>query len=104
MTIKFVDTSLLRVGYEEWNGDAPRAVMLLHGWPDSPRLWRRVASKLAAAGYRVIAPALRGFAPGTLATYSGSSSVRMLKRHLQHTLPGSTRGGIARISTFMFGS
>src|SRR5262249_55385932 len=27
----------------------------------------------------------------------------MLKRHLQHTFPGSTRGGMARISTFMFG-
>jgi pimeloyl-ACP methyl ester carboxylesterase len=63
MTIKFADTSVLRVGYEEWNGDAPRAVMLLHGWPDSPRLWRRVAPKLAAAGHRVIVPALRGFAP-----------------------------------------
>ncbi len=63
MTVKFADTSVLRVGYQEWNGDAPRAAMLLHGWPDSPRAWRRVAPKLAAAGYRVIVPALRGFAP-----------------------------------------
>ena len=41
-------------------------------------------------------------APGSF-TYSGSSGVRMLKRHLQHTSPGSLRGGMARISTFMFG-
>src|SRR5262245_30437215 len=36
-------------------------------------------------------------------TYSGSSGVRMLKRHLQHTWPASLRGGMARMSTFMFG-
>src|SRR5262249_53759493 len=36
-------------------------------------------------------------------TYSGSPSSRMLNRHLQHTLSGETRGGMARISTFMFG-
>src|SRR5262249_51416906 len=47
-------------------------------------------------------PALRVISPGSF-TYSGSSGVRMLKRHLQHTSPGSLRGGMARISTLMFG-
>src|SRR5262249_4632752 len=47
-------------------------------------------------------PALRVTSPGSF-TYSGSSGVRMLKRHLQHTLRESLRGGMARISTFMFG-
>ncbi len=61
--MKFVETPLLRVGYEDWNEKAARAVMLLHGWPDSQRTWRAVAPRLAAAGYRVIVPALRGFAP-----------------------------------------
>ena len=36
-------------------------------------------------------------------TYSGSCSSRMLNCHLQQTSPGSTRGGMARMSTFMFG-
>lgn len=63
--MKFADTSLLRIGYEEWNADAGRAIVLLHGWPDSPRCWRAVAPLLADAGYRVLAPALRGFAPTT---------------------------------------
>ena len=61
--LKFAETPLLRVGYEDWNAAAPRAVMLLHGWPDSQRTWRAVAPRLAAAGYRVVVPALRGFAP-----------------------------------------
>lgn len=40
--------------------DGP-AVMLLHGWPDAPRTWAEVAPGLAAEGYRVVIPALRGF-------------------------------------------
>ena len=38
-----------------------RPVVLLHGFPDSWRLWRYQIRVLAAAGYRVIAPDLRGF-------------------------------------------
>ncbi len=61
--VKTVDTSLLRVAYEEWNPQGERCVVLLHGWPDSPRCWSGVAPALAARGCRVLAPALRGFSP-----------------------------------------
>lgn len=36
-------------------------VLLLHGFPDSARLWRRQIPALVDAGYRVVAPDLRGF-------------------------------------------
>lgn len=36
-------------------------VLLLHGFPDSHRLWRKQVAPLVRAGYRVIAPDLRGF-------------------------------------------
>jgi pimeloyl-ACP methyl ester carboxylesterase len=36
-------------------------VVLLHGWPDTGDLWRHQVPALTAAGYRVIAPDLRGF-------------------------------------------
>lgn len=36
-------------------------VLLLHGFPDSHRLWRHQLPALAAAGYRAVAPDLRGF-------------------------------------------
>jgi len=62
-TLKYVDTSLLRVAYEEWNPAASRTVLLLHGWPDSIRSWSAVAPGLALAGWRVLVPALRGFMP-----------------------------------------
>ena len=62
-TLKQVDTSLLRVGYEEWNSAGSRTVVLLHGWPDSIRCWSGIAPGLALAGWRVLVPALRGFLP-----------------------------------------
>jgi pimeloyl-ACP methyl ester carboxylesterase len=41
-------------------GEGP-AVLLLHGFPDSHEVWRHQLPALAAAGYRAIAPDLRGF-------------------------------------------
>jgi pimeloyl-ACP methyl ester carboxylesterase len=49
------------VGLEvDVQGDGP-PVLLLHGWPDSHRLWRHQIEALVAAGFRTIAPDLRGF-------------------------------------------
>lgn len=61
--MKTVDTALLRIAYDEWNPGGGRTVVLLHGWPDSPRCWAHVGPALAQAGFRVLAPALRGFSP-----------------------------------------
>ena len=36
-------------------------VLLLHGWPDTSDLWRYQMPALARAGFRAIAPDLRGF-------------------------------------------
>jgi len=38
-----------------------RPVILLHGFPDSGRLWRHQVPALAEAGFRVIVPDLRGY-------------------------------------------
>ncbi|HEK1687812.1 TPA: alpha/beta hydrolase [Pseudomonas putida] len=59
----YVTTPTLQIGYLEWNPEGTRTAVLLHGWPDSPEGWTSVAQQLAAAGYRVVAPALRGFEP-----------------------------------------
>ncbi len=40
-------------------GDGPD-VLLVHGFPDTHRVWRHVIPALVAAGYRVIAPDTRG--------------------------------------------
>jgi pimeloyl-ACP methyl ester carboxylesterase len=36
-------------------------LLLVHGWPETKRLWWKVVAPLAAAGFEVIAPDLRGF-------------------------------------------
>ena len=43
-------------------GDGPLA-LCLHGFPDSARTWRLLLPELAAAGFRAVAPWLRGYAP-----------------------------------------
>ena len=42
-------------------GHGPDLVVLLHGWPEDGTAWRHVAPTLADAGYRVVAPDLKGF-------------------------------------------
>lgn len=36
-------------------------VLLVHGWPETKRIWWRNVERLASAGFEVIAPDLRGF-------------------------------------------
>ena len=40
--------------------DGPPLV-LLHGFPQTRRIWRHLAPRLAAAGHRVVVPDLRGY-------------------------------------------
>ena len=42
-------------------GEGGVPLLLVHGWPETKRIWWRVVEPLAAAGFEVIAPDLRGF-------------------------------------------
>jgi pimeloyl-ACP methyl ester carboxylesterase len=48
------------VGIEYQVTGQGRPVVLLHGFPDSGRLWRHQVPALAEAGFQVIVPDLRG--------------------------------------------
>jgi pimeloyl-ACP methyl ester carboxylesterase len=50
----------LRLAYVD-EGRGGCALLLVHGWPETMRIWWRNIAPLAAAGFRVIAPDLRGF-------------------------------------------
>ena len=54
-----VDVDGVGIEYEVTGQGRP--VMLLHGFPDSGRLWRHQVPALAGAGFRVIVPDLRGY-------------------------------------------
>jgi pimeloyl-ACP methyl ester carboxylesterase len=56
-------TGVLDIAYDESGPAQAPVVLLLHGWPDDIRGWRGVAPRLHAAGFRTIAPYLRGFGP-----------------------------------------
>lgn len=56
---RMVQLDRIRLRVEQHGAGPP--VLLLHGFPDSARLWRDVAPRLAAAGHRVIVPDQRGF-------------------------------------------
>ena len=105
--------------YVEDHGDGV-PVLLLHGWPDSARLWRHQVPALTAAGYRVITPDMRGFgrsehpaevrsyglrnvvggsgigSPRTSRTSSASPSPACSSRSLTTRLTASPRSGRAR--------
>ena len=61
--IETVLTPTLTIAYEHHGPENGAAVILLHGFPYSPRAFDEVAPALAAHGYRVIVPYLRGYGP-----------------------------------------
>jgi pimeloyl-ACP methyl ester carboxylesterase len=58
--IKQIDAGILNIGYAESGPAKGPVVLLLHGWPYDIHSFAEVAPMLAAAGYRVIIPHLRG--------------------------------------------
>jgi pimeloyl-ACP methyl ester carboxylesterase len=59
--LKQIDAGLLSVGYVEAGPADSPAVLLLHGWPYDIHTYVDVAPLLAAQGYWVIVPYLRGY-------------------------------------------
>jgi pimeloyl-ACP methyl ester carboxylesterase len=53
-TVRDVDLAYLQVG-------EGFPIVLLHGWPETMRIWWRNVEPLAAAGFQVVVPDLRGF-------------------------------------------
>jgi len=59
--LKQIEAGLLNIGYAETGPANGRPVILLHGWPYDIYSFVDVAPLLAAKGYRVIVPYMRGF-------------------------------------------
>src|SRR5260221_13739510 len=59
----FVETSVLRIGYEASGPADGFPIVLLHGFPDDVRAWDGVVPPLIRAGYRTLVPYLRGYGP-----------------------------------------
>ncbi len=59
--LKQIDAGVLNVGYIDAGPSSGPTVILLHGWPYDIHAFADVSPRLAAAGYRVIIPYLRGY-------------------------------------------
>ncbi|WP_052732742.1 alpha/beta fold hydrolase [Hymenobacter terrenus] len=64
-----------------------KIVLLIHGWLGTSHTWRHVAPRLVDAGFRVIAPDMRGYGdsdkPAT--GYDGLTLVEDLRQLLAQT-------------------
>ena len=58
---RLIRTATLDIALEETGPAGGRPVVLLHGYPYSPRGYDRAAAILAASGLRVLVPHLRGY-------------------------------------------
>jgi pimeloyl-ACP methyl ester carboxylesterase len=64
--VKHLHANGIEFAYLE-QGTGP-LVLLLHGFPDNARSWSHQLPALAAAGYRAVAPNLRGYPPSEIPT------------------------------------
>jgi pimeloyl-ACP methyl ester carboxylesterase len=60
-----IKTKVLRQAYEQSGPKKGEPLILVHGWPDSPRTWDKVLPALHQAGYQTIVPYLRGYGPSS---------------------------------------
>src|SRR4051794_41809586 len=84
-------------------GRGGRPLLLIHGWPETRRIWERNVEPLAQAGFEVIAPDLRGFGDSPLApddrydVAAHSADLAALVKELGHdrilACGGGPRGG-----------
>lgn len=92
-------------------GEGP-VVLALHGFPDDRATFRPLVPALAAAGYRVVMPALRGYRPSGLARSgrhdalaAGEDAIR-LARHFSPDAPvrivGHDWGAVAAFAAVAF--
>ncbi|WAL68712.1 alpha/beta hydrolase [Amycolatopsis cynarae] len=63
--VKQITAGVVDMGYFEFGPATGQPVVLLHGWPYDPYSYADVAPLLAAQGYRVIVPFLRGYGSTT---------------------------------------
>lgn len=61
MTVQTIGVGGLDFAVDVSGPEAGQPVVLLHGWPDRASLWVHQIAALNAAGFRTIAPDLRGF-------------------------------------------
>ncbi|WP_066807993.1 alpha/beta fold hydrolase [Mycobacterium lehmannii] len=63
-----VDAPGVRLRALSWGTVGAPIALCLHGFPDTAHGWRNIAPLLVDAGFRVVAPFMRGYAPSSTAS------------------------------------
>jgi pimeloyl-ACP methyl ester carboxylesterase len=61
-----VETPAVQLRALTWGREDAPIALCLHGFPDTAHGWRKVAPLLVDAGWRVVAPFMRGYAPSAI--------------------------------------
>lgn len=61
--IRTIRTAELEIAYEATGPAGGAPVILMHGFPDDPRIWDEAVALLAGRDYRCYTPYLRGYGP-----------------------------------------
>ncbi|QRY45601.1 alpha/beta fold hydrolase [Mycolicibacterium boenickei] len=61
-----VDTPAVQLRSLVWGPEDGPVALCLHGFPDTAHGWRKVAPVLAEAGWKVVAPFMRGYLPSSI--------------------------------------
>lgn len=80
-----VRTPVMQLRALVWGPDDGPVALCLHGFPDTAYGWRKLAPTLVEAGWRVVAPFMRGYVPSSLPT-DGSYHVGALMDDALHVL------------------
>ncbi len=73
-----IETARHRTAWiEEGPSDGP-LMIFIHGWPEIGLLWRAQLDHFAAAGWRCVAPDMRGYGGSSVPTRTGAYAVREL--------------------------
>ena len=75
-----------------WGPDDAPIALCLHGFPDTAHGWREVAPRLVEAGWRVVAPFMRGYAPSSTSA-DGSYHIGALMDDALRVLDAAGRTG-----------
>ncbi|MGB3473587.1 MAG: alpha/beta hydrolase [Mycobacterium sp.] len=90
---RWIDVSTPGVALKalSWGTPGDPVALCLHGFPDTAYGWRRLAPHLVAAGWHVVAPFMRGYAPSSIPTDGSYHIGALMDDALRvHTAVGGT--------------
>ncbi len=87
-----LETARHRTAYLEAGPTDGPLLIFVHGWPELGLVWRQQIEHFAAAGWRCVAPDMRGYGGSSVPTSTGAYAVRELvadMRELHDALGGA---------------